>query len=686
MTCRQSAILLDCAKATIAHLQVSNSTLTLKYRPKFADHMQSVLFPHETVRDQQDQLISGVLEAIDKKGQLVVHAPTGLGKTAAALAPAIERAITLNKVVIFMTSRLTQHALALETVSKIRQRHNVYIPVVDLVGKKHMCLQPGVERLSSREFSEYCKSMREDGLCEYFTRLKTGEQMSGAAKDVLIQLGKTAPNSPEQVKMLCQEEDHKLCPYEITVLLAKDARVIITDYSYIFNESIRDGLLKRINRELADCILVIDEGHNLPERVKDLATERITPMTIRRAAGELQKFQREDHKHHLQQLQELLMRLGERMQDERHVSKEEFMEPLRNICPPEQLIDDLEEVAQLVREDQKASSCGAIADFLTAWDGEDVGFTRILSRNERIRQEEEKPQEEQQHSLFGKKIEMPSAAKPVIPLDMRYRCLDPAVITKPVFDAAYSTIIMSGTLTPTDMYAQLLGTTAPKQLTLASPFPQENRLNIIIPKTTTKFTTRSVQMFDEMAAICAKATNAVPGNCAIFFPSYSILADVKRTFETLTKHTVFTEHPSFTKEEREELLQRFKSYKHTGAVLLGVMGGSFSEGIDLPGDELRTVIIVGLPLSRPDLETKALIDYYQAKFGKGWEYGYTYPAFNKTLQSAGRCIRTESDRGAIIFLDERYAWQNYYACFPQEWHIRVSLRYEDQLHQFFKVG
>ena len=95
------------------------------------------------------------------------------------------------------------------------------------------------------------------------------------------------------------------------------------------------------------------------------------------------------------------------------------------------------------------------------------------------------------------------------------------------------------------------------------------------------------------------------------------------------------------------------------------------------------MVIVGLPLGRPDLETKALIEYYDGKFGKGWQYGYTYPAFNKTLQSAGRCIRTETDRGAIIFLDERYAWQNYYSCFPREWHIKITLRYEEMLRDFF---
>lgn len=629
--------------------------------------METSLFPHEQVRGQQDKLISAVLETIDRKGQLVAHAPTGLGKTAATLAPAIERAIKLDKVVIFMTSRLTQHALALETVRRIRQRHNVQVPVVDLIGKKHFCLQPGADRLGGKEFAEYCKAVREDGICEYYTRLKSGEQLSQAAGGVLVQLGRTAPHAPEQVKAVCEE--HRLCPYEITMLMAKEARVIICDYSYLFNTRIREGFFRRINRELADCILVIDEGHNLPDRVKELATERLSTHTVRRALKELEKHD-QNRLHHVRELGEAIQRLAKGVRDERHVTRDEFLHECKRICDVDELIADLDQVADSVREEQKTSSCGALAAFLASWAGDDDGFTRIISV-------ERNAHEEEQHPLFGQRQERQQI------VNISYRCLDPAVIAKPVLDGAYSSMIVSGTLTPVEMYAQLIGATDPTLLTLSSPFPRHNRLNIIIPKTTTKFTTRSAEMYSTISQVCAELIAAVPGNIAIFFPSYQIMAEVKTTLDHASERTVFTEHPSFTKEEREELLARFRQYKESGAVLLGVMGGSFSEGIDLPGNELRAVVVVGLPLGRPDLETKALIDYYQAKFGKGWEYGYTFPAFNKTLQSAGRCIRTERDRGVIIFLDERYAWQSYYRCFPKEWDISITLRYADLIRAFF---
>ena len=131
------------------------------------------------------------------------------------------------------------------------------------------------------------------------------------------------------------------------------------------------------------------------------------------------------------------------------------------------------------------------------------------------------------------------------------------------------------------------------------------------------------------------------------------------------------------------MINDFKQYKNTGAMLLGVANGNFAEGIDLPGDLLQAVVVVGLPLAKPDLETQSLIDYYDEKYDKGWDYGYLYPAFNTVLQSAGRCIRSEDDKGAIIFLDKRYAWNQYKRCFPPNWDLRVTQLYQRSLQKFF---
>jgi len=147
--------------------------------------------------------------------------------------------------------------------------------------------------------------------------------------------------------------------------------------------------------------------------------------------------------------------------------------------------------------------------------------------------------------------------------------------------------------------------------------------------------------------------------------------------------TIFLEESSMSKEEKGDMLERFKGYKDQGAVLLGVAGGNFAEGIDLPGDYLKGVIVVGLPLGKPDIETQELINYYDKRFSRGWDYGYIFPAIIKTLQSAGRCIRSAEDRGIIVFMDERYVWRSYMQCFPKDWKMKIEKKPYGLIKLFF---
>jgi DNA excision repair protein ERCC-2 len=234
------------------------------------------------------------------------------------------------------------------------------------------------------------------------------------------------------------------------------------------------------------------------------------------------------------------------------------------------------------------------------------------------------------------------------------------------------------------MYKDILGFNDVKERVFNSPFPKKNRLGLIVPVTTTKFTRRKEEEFKKIATVCSDIVNLVPGNSLVFFPSYALRDSVYFHFSELCKKEIFIEKPRLSKEEKHSLLEEFKSYKDSGACLMGVTSGSFGEGIDLPGDFLKGVIVVGLPLGRPDLEVKELIDYYDTKFGKGWEYGYIYPAMIKTMQNAGRCIRSEKDKGVVVFLDERYAYPQYYNCFPPDYGVRISKMYKERIKDFFE--
>lgn len=617
--------------------------------------MSEILFPHNVMRPIQKDMVEAIAQEVKNKNNVVIHAPTGLGKTAASLAPTLQEALKQKKTIFFLTSKNTQHKIAVETLQAIVKRHKSKVQVADIVGKKWMCLQQGVANLPTGEFNEYCRTLREDKRCSFYEEIKRGESLTPSARMALAQLAKQGPSVVETTMQICKE--HKVCPYEIALLLARKADVIIADYYYIFHPQIRETFLNKNKKELQDAIIIVDEAHNLPYRVKDLATATLSLALLKRAASEAKKFNAYQVQEKMEQFARLLRNLMMGNEDEKYISKESFLLQAENITPLIPFIEELYSLADKVREEQKMSFLGVVADFFEAWSGSDEGYTRIISKKKMRSQEN---------------------------IVLSYRCLDPSVITKEVILQAQTTILMSGTLTPTKMYSEILGfPPQTREETLPSPFPEHNRLNVIIAKTSTKYATRSEEQYQEIAKILTETINEIPGNTAVFFPSYQLKEAIETHLTKLNK-TILQEYQDMNKAEKEALILSFRQQQLSGACLLAVVGGSFSEGIDLPGEELKGVIVVGLPLARPDLETKALIEYYDNKFGKGWDYGYVFPAFNKIVQSAGRCIRSATDKGVVVFLDERFTWQQYYRCFPPTWKIKVSVNhYKEQIEKFF---
>lgn len=622
---------------------------------------KEIYFPYSKVRDVQSDMISDIYNSIKSKKHIIIHAPTGIGKTIAVLAPALSIAMKNNLTIFFLTSRQTQHKIVVDTLRHIRQKFSIDFECADIIGKKWMCLQNEVEALATGSFHEFCKSLRDESKCEFYLNTrKPNSQATVNAGHAVEELKIIGPCHVQE--FIEQGRKKTMCPYELATLTASNAKVIIADYYYIFNQGIRDSFLLKTKKELENIVLVVDEAHNLPNRIRELLTQKTSSQAIEYAKKEAAKFGYDETIENLNIIENAVFELAKDIDEEGIVSKNGLIDAVSKNKKYNDVVAELLFIGEDIRDKQKKSFVLGIAKFLEAWLGSDIGFGRILS----------KTMDTRENRRFSREK---------LKISLTYRCLDPSIAAKEVIEKSCSTVLMSGTLTPSSMYKDILGFSNVVEKEYKSPFPKKNRLNLVIPKTTTKFVERSNRQFAEIAKVCSDIINLISGNVAIFFPSYDLMYNISEYFKKNCSVPVFIEKQNHAKKEKEELLNAFKSYRDKGAVLLGTSTGSFGEGIDMP-NVLKAVIIVGLPLQKPDTEAKLLIEYYDDKFGKGFEYGYVLPAITKCLQNAGRCIRSETDKGAIIFLDERYAWQNYYQCFPEDWEIEVSLDYKSALKGF----
>lgn len=614
---------------------------------------KEIYFPYPEVRDVQSSMISDVYNAVKGKKRIIMHAPTGIGKTIAVLAPALSLAMKDKLTIFFLTSRQTQHKIVVDTLKQIRQKFSIDFECADMIGKRGMCLQNGVEAMATGSFHEYCKALRDENKCEFYTNTrKPSLQPTVGARQLVEELKVIGPCHVQE--FIEQGKKKAMCPYELAALAAENAKVIIADYYYIFNKGIRDSFLIKIKKELENAILIVDEAHNLPARIRELLTQKTSSLIMENARKEAGKYGYDGTIENLEIAENAVFELGKEIENEGVVSKNDLIDAINKSKNYGDILAELLFIGEDIRGKQKKSFVLSVAKFLEAWLGPDIGFGRILSKT------------------MDKKLK----------ISLAYRCLDPSIAAKEVIERSYSSILMSGTLTPTSMYKDILGFNEVIEKEYKSPFPKRNRLNLIVPKTTTKFVERNHKQYAEIARICGDIVELVNGNVAVFFPSYDLMQNISEHFSRACNKPIFAEKQGSTKEDKEKLLASFRNYSTKRSVLFGTSTGSFGEGIDMPG-VLKAVIIVGLPLNKPDTEAKLLIEYYDDKFGKGFEYGYVLPAITKCLQNAGRCIRSETDKGAIIFLDERYAWRNYYQCFPEDWDMEVDLNYEEVLKGFF---
>ena len=664
-------------------------------------------FPFPTVREGQREFMEDVWDALESEGILVAHAPTGIGKTVAALVPAVHYARANDKIVFFLTSKRSQHKIAIETLRLIQRQANLHFSVVDITSKQSMCPRAtALYREHSLLFQEFCRAEQKRKRCRYF--LKTDDDALQRIREEIMHV--------EELCDWCTVRG--VCPHRAALEVAARADVVVCDYNYIFDPGISETVLEKLAADLDDLILIVDEAHNLPDRIRNNLSNSLRLATLTSAARAIKYIDREMHGN-LMELETIFTKLAKRASDNRAVE-----------IPVDRdfLLDEMSKVLrrriEAIGYDEFVNTLLSIAEELTgtaeapAVDRADSAFSSdergmLQRRLQQVKVQKNQPTSTTLSTRFGREheeaqwhilnvaefldrwrteercVRIFSLAQPENPL-LYFKLLDPSVVSAPIFSLAHATIMMSGTLCPTEMYADVLGATPARMKgkaimmrEYASPFPPENRPIVVTKRLTTKYTERSEAMYQKLATKISEVAHSATGGMAVFFPSYALLNDVAAFLPLKVQQRVIVERRTMGKEEKNRLYELLRDTD--GGILLAVQGGSFSEGMDYEANTLKTIIVVGLPLSPPTLEVKTIEDYYSGKFGptKGRLYGYLYPAVTKVLQAAGRGIRSEHDRCIIVLMDYRFAQLPYRNCLPPDYHVILTDRAEEHCRKFF---
>lgn len=614
-------------------------------------HPQLGLFPYDTVRDGQRRFARDVTMAIQGRRHLVANAPTGIGKTAASLAPALQYALENGKTVMFLTSRQSQHHIAVETLRQIQAKRGARFTLVDLVSKRDMCLRPEAAEMHAARFPDFCATETRTKSCQY---LGTPDRAT---------LDRVARGVLHVEELMQVSKEAGLCPHIVAMAAAKKAQVVIADYNHLFSD-IREQSLERLGLQLSDLIVIVDEAHNLPDRIRQNHAHRVTDFLLDQVQGEARAHRHKDILADLDALRKALRLLADDAARSGKAEAARFGDGDAQVAPLE--IQDLHDAFTEARNKGTLGLARTLQDVIEE--------LRPLAAKVRKGQDDQVYSEELMEALddWGRFrggglrfMEWDEAGG----LQLHIRLLDPSVPARQVFDAVHTAILMSGTLRPPEMARDVLGLDADRTTvrSYGSPFPPENRMVCVAQGISTRYKDRGPELYERLATAVADTCDAAEGNVAVFAPSYQILRDVLAALPQVRKE-IIEEEPGMGKRERDQVLDRLRgAHGRHGALLAGVLGGSFSEGVDYNDNLLVAIIVVGLPLAPPDLEVKATIAYYQRKYpGRGQAYGYDYPAMNKVLQAMGRGIRSETDRCAVLLLDERYMQPKYRQVLPQD--------------------
>ena len=609
----------------------------------------TVFFAHDSLREGQKEMLEDSISALKMNGHHLAAAPTGIGKTAAALAAALETSSqSVNKKIFFLTGRQSQHKIVIETIREINKSLDFQnIKCVDLIGRQSMCIELDL-------FSGKCN-------CE--GGVSKGKEIQ------YIRFSEEILEKPMHVdEVISKARGRLLCPWKALRNSAKDADIIVCDYNHLFIDAIRESSLPGLGVSLEDIIIVVDEAHNLPDRIRKGLERTLTKQIVMHGRFEVEEFMGYIQSKSEEKVWEWLLKSFKKLEKnmaiyfekwsrgteinkkEKRIYSKELLKMFLESMIPNEIYDSKETALSnfskmlkdvVVDNGDKELSCWRIAALLdTVIKFENKKELVLVFNNEKA----------------GK---------------ISCHLLDPSIISKPIFSKSSGSILMSGTLYPPTMYSDILGLTPLKNVTLKeyiSPFESHNKPISIATNVTTRYKQRGPENTRKICEHIYSVAKEAPGHIAVFAPSYKLLNEFIDN-EGWPNRLVIKEKSDWKKSEIDQIIPDLEKYrKNKQKILLaGVFGGKLSEGIDYNNNILDAVICIGIPVPPPSVFSDALKEFLETKFGrnKGWLYGSMQPAVNSVIQAMGRPIRSSKDKAFIVLLDSRHLDQSYRKCHPE---------------------
>jgi DNA excision repair protein ERCC-2 len=579
------------------------------------DHaIQNLVFPFDGYRPGQREMVEAVYRTIQDGRRIFIQAATGIGKTMAVLFPAVRSlADRAGSKVFYLTARTTARMAAEKALDELRAR-GLRVKSLSLTAKEKVCFNP--DRACHPEECDFAKG--------HYDRLPAARRAM-FAEDAWTRAAVTATAQKFQV-----------CPFEFALDLSRWADVMVCDYNYAFDP--RAYLRHFFLDKNGDYVFLVDEAHNLADRSREMFSAELRKqpfLDLRRAVkGVLPVVFR-----HLGRINRWMLEARKRNAD--------AGAPTAERCAPEELSPLLRDFMSAAEKWLEANLESAFRELLLERYFEAGGFLRVAEQFD----------------------ESYATCYEVLAQDLRVKlfCIDPSRQIGDALNRCRSAVFFSATLTPLDYFQTMLASESVAALSLPSPFPAENLAVFVADRLSTFYRHRD-QTKSEVAHLLRRLVETRSGNYLLFFPSYQYMRMVLETFRSTGPDIdIVVQEPGMSERQRESFLARFETHNPRTLVGFAVMGGVFGEGIDLVGTRLSGAAVVGVGLPAVGLERELIRNYFAERLEQGFEYAYIYPGINRVLQAAGRVIRSETDRGVLLLIDQRYGSDPYRSLLPKGW-------------------